>query len=169
MSKVTSNKELYKASKEYVKKYLIWRKKLRDFGDSCHYLSGNDNIIGRIGEMIVMRYYENRGIKLEKPPITNNPGYDLFNKNEKLYISVKTITDENKRGTGSGLGLNKKWTDLIIVEINATFKVNRVCIISKADFKSYNKRKHPVVDRKFFDKKELKKIIIPSFKLKTYL
>jgi len=143
--------------KELARDYLIARKKFRDAADKIPELTGNDNIIGRIGEFIAMQFLEH---KLKRKAIRNEnmiqAGYDI-NANGKK-VSVKTITSENKKGRTTPI--KDPWDELIIIELGESFKVSRIGYISRDKFKKALKEKflknpNPIASRSMLKEKRL--------------
>lgn len=80
-----------------IDKYLEARHELLLLGKAHpHRIGGNDNIIGRIGEFIALRFLESLGQKPMKMEGSSNQGYDFID--GSVQTQVKVITEENKKG-----------------------------------------------------------------------
>ena len=91
-------------------------------------IGGNDNIIGRIGEFIALRFLERLGRNPVRVLGGANPGYDLTEGEEQ--IQVKVITEENQKGRN--VRLTDPWTELVLIELGAEYRPSRIGIISRA-------------------------------------
>ncbi len=111
--------EMKSIANDYLKARETFIKRSRDF----HELDGNDNIIGRIGEYIALKYLNSCGRIVSKCPNKVNKGFDLKCK-EGGKISVKLITAENKSGRTTTL--KQPWTELIIIRLSPAYKVDRI-------------------------------------------
>src|SRR5258706_13039508 len=76
-------------------------------------IGGNDNIIGRIGEFIGLRFLESLGQKPIKADGSSNTGYDLLE--NEIKTQVKVITEENQKGRN--VRLVEPWTQLVEIEL----------------------------------------------------
>jgi hypothetical protein len=93
-------------------------------------IGGNDNIIGRIGEFIALRYLEKLGQRPSKTDLaSNNPGYNLVD--NRVKTQVKVITEENKRGRS--VRLRKPWTQFVLVELGANYQCTRIGILTASE------------------------------------
>jgi hypothetical protein len=120
----------FESLKQQIRSYLNVRNKLIQFFKNFDFLNGNDNIIGRIGEFIVYQYLLER----KRRPIQaklNQKGFD-FLCDEKIRVSVKTITHENKSGRTTKI--NENWDELILIHLNEKFKVEQIGVITKREF-----------------------------------
>ena len=95
-----------------------------------HRIGGNDNIIGRIGEFIALRFLESLGQKPMKVEGSSNQGYDFIER--RLQTQVKVITEENKKGRN--VRLVEPWTQLVIVELGEGYKPHRIGVLKKNQF-----------------------------------
>ncbi len=81
---------------EGIHNYLKARKNLLTLAEKYpDRFGGNDNIIGRIGEFIALRFLESLGQHPQKVSSASNPEYDLFEKN--IQTQVKVITSSATR------------------------------------------------------------------------
>lgn len=112
---------------DYLKARETFIKRSKDFRE----LDGNDNIIGRIGEYIAMKYLSNSGRAVTKCSSKVNKGFDL-RCGEEETISVKLITAENKSGRTTSL--KQPWTELIIITLSPEYKVDRIGHILHTNF-----------------------------------
>lgn len=129
---------------DYLKARETFIKGSKDFRE----LDGNDNIIGRIGEYIAIKYLNNCGRVVSKCPNKVNKGFDL-KCGENETISVKLITSENKSGRTTSL--KQPWTELIIITMCPAYKVDRLGHILYKDFlqvQSKYFKKEPFAQRK---------------------
>lgn len=116
---------------EAIDRYLQARHELLLLGEAYpDRIGGNDNIIGRIGEFIALRFLES----LEQNPMkmegVSNQGYDFIDGN--IQTQVKVITDENKMGRN--VRLVEPWTQLVVVELGESYKPNRIGVLDKSQF-----------------------------------
>ncbi len=95
-----------------------------------HRIGGNDNIIGRIGEFIGLRFLESLGQKPTKMEGSSNQGYDFIE--QDVQTQVKVITEENKKGRN--VRLVEPWTQLVVVELGVGYKPHRIGILNKPQF-----------------------------------
>ena len=106
--------------------YLAARKAFATVADSNDWLKGNDNYIGRIGEMVAMRYLQHhRGLQPKDIKGRNKSRKSVDLKAGDTWWSVKCVTDESKTGRTSpyhtfqqeGQPSRWVWPPLIIVRI----------------------------------------------------
>lgn len=106
--------------------YLAARKAFATVADANHWLKGNDNYIGRIGEMVAMRYLQqHHGLQLKDIKERNKSRKSVDLKAGDTWWSVKCITDESKTGRTSPYHTFQQevqpcewvWPPLIIVRI----------------------------------------------------
>lgn len=117
--------------KAAIEEYLKARHKLLLLGKKYpHRIGGNDNIIGRIGEFIALRFLESQGQKPSKLGASSNPGHDFVEGD--IQTQVKVITDENKNGRN--VRLVEPWTQLVVVELGEGYKLNRIGLLTKQQF-----------------------------------
>lgn len=91
-------------------------------------LGGNDNIIGRIGEFIALRFLERLGQKPVKVNGSSNQGYDFVD--DEIKTQVKVITEENQKGRN--VRLVEPWTQLVIIELGQRYRPVRIGLLTKA-------------------------------------
>ena len=120
-------------------------------------LTGNDNLIGRIGELIALEFLDRQGRIATKNKNLVQKGYDLIT-SDNQFVSVKLITAENKKGRTTRV--KKPWTELIIISLNSSYKVDRLGHITESEFKkaideNYVKDLEPYTDRKMLMDKGL--------------
>lgn len=106
--------------------YLAARKAFSAIADSNDWLKGNDNYIGRIGEMVAMRYLQKHyGLQFEDIKGRNKSRKSVDLKAGDTWWSVKCVTDESKTGRTSPYHTFQRrgqpdvwvWPPLIIVRI----------------------------------------------------
>ena len=140
--------------------YLKARAALRAMGQKYpERLGGNDNLIGRIGEFIALRYFEEQGRSPKKVGgghSSTNPGFDLEEGDAR--IQVKAITHENKRG--SSTRLKAPWTEFLLIELGSDYRQSRIGHLREQDHvraRAENARmsKFPVVRRSMLETKGL--------------
>ncbi|EWG99938.1 hypothetical protein [Halomonas sp. BC04] len=109
-----------------IENYLQARKRILTLGREVpERFGGNDNIIGRIGEFISLRFLESLGQRPEKVPGTSNPGYDLVE--GACRTQVKAITQENQRGRS--VRLTPGWTQFLLIELGEHYTPARIGLI----------------------------------------
>ena len=75
-----------------INRYLKARHQLIVFSeDYPERMGGNDNIIGRIGEFIALRFLERRGQHPRKHKSSSNKGYDLYEGRRRTQVKVIAI------------------------------------------------------------------------------
>ena len=140
--------------------YLKARAALRAMGQKYpERLGGNDNLIGRIGEFIALRYFEEQGRSPKKAGgghSSTNPGFDLEEGDAR--IQVKVITHENKRG--SSTRLKAPWTEFLLIELGSDYRQSRIGHLREQDHvraraKNARMSKFPVVRRSMLETKGL--------------
>jgi hypothetical protein len=90
-------------------------------------IGGNDNIIGRIGEFIALRFLERGGRRPVRVLGGANPGFDLTEGDAQ--IQVKVITEENQKGRN--VRLTDPWTEFMLIELGAQYRPSRIGLISR--------------------------------------
>jgi hypothetical protein len=126
--------------KKTAKDYLTARKKFLAIADNTHWLFGNDNLVGRIGEFIAYQYLHENKRNPERPTSKTQKGYDFICDKKKTKISVKTITHENKAGTTTVI--TEPWDELILITINDKIKIDKFGILTKEQFNAALNAKH---------------------------
>ena len=133
--------------KHTAKKYLQARKEFLDIADKSDILSGNDNLVGRIGEFIAYQYLLETNRKPIRPTKIGsngihktNKGFDFLCDNRKTMVSVKCITSENKAGTTTVI--EEPWDELILILINQQIKVECFGVLLKDQFNQALKDGH---------------------------
>lgn len=112
-----------------IEKYLQARKLILEVGERYpDRIGGNDNIIGRIGEFIGLRFLEAEGQSPTKVNGRSNPGYDLIEGAKKTQ--VKVITSENQKGRN--VRLKKPWNQFLLIELGENYKPERIGLISES-------------------------------------
>lgn len=109
-------------------------------------IGGNDNIIGRIGEFLGMRFLEALSRTPRKAEGLSNPGYDLIDGDS--CIQVKAITQENQRGRS--VRLTPGWNELLLIELGEHYTPVRIGLLTreqqqKAIAEGFSKTELPVV------------------------
>lgn len=117
---------------EAIEKYLQARKLILEIGEMHpDRIGGNDNIIGRIGEFIALRFLEAKGQRPIKVSGSSNPGYDMIEGSTKTQ--VKVITNENKKGRS--VRLKQPWNQFLLIELGEHYKPERIGLISEVQHK----------------------------------
>ncbi len=112
-----------------IDKYLQARHKLLLIGQQHPTrIGGNDNIIGRIGEFIALRFLESLGQRPIKVEGISNPGYDLIEGTVKTQ--VKVITQENQ--WGRNVRLKEPWNQLVLIELGEHYKPKCIGLLTKS-------------------------------------
>ena len=119
------------------KTYFQSRKEIRKHDEPSHLLYGNDNFIGRIAEMLVIRDFLAKHHQVHRPKSQSLKGIDLvvdMKSPTPLAVSVKAITYENKSGRSSKVTQAENLRELLRLEDhqNPQFVVKLVLI--GADF-----------------------------------
>ena len=127
---VQNEKKLRKLSRDY----LTARQSFRKATDNDPLLSGNDNIVGRIGEFIACQFLVNQ---LKRSKVARNKniveqGYDVIA--DGKMVSVKTITSENIRGRSTRV--KSPWDELVLIDLQAG-KVNRIGYLERNNLKNH--------------------------------
>lgn len=89
-------------------------------------IGGNDNVIGRIGEFIGLRFLESLGQRPSRVPGSANPGYDLVE--GSCRTQVKAITHENQRGRS--VRLTPGWTQFLLMELGEHYTPDRIGLLT---------------------------------------
>ena len=117
---------------DVIDKYLFARHELLVLGRAHPTrIGGNDNIIGRIGEFIGLRFLESLGQHPLKILHKSNCGFDLIE--GELRTQVKVITEENQRGCT--VRLTEPWNQLLLIELGAHYKPIRIGLLTKDQHK----------------------------------
>lgn len=145
-----------KKLKELSREYLLARKKFRDATDHNPILSGNDNIVGRIGEFVAIQFLEKelkrRNINKNKNPV--QAGYDIVA--DRKRVSVKTISSENISGCTTPI--KQPWDELLLIELGEDSRVLRIGYLTSKEFKKwplYRPGWRPVACRSMFGRNGL--------------
>jgi hypothetical protein len=111
-----------------IEKYLQARHEILKLGqEHPDRIGGNDNVIGRIGEFIALRFLEGLGQRPVKVLSSSNPGYDLIEGDRKTQ--VKVITEENNRGRT--VRLKDPWDQLLVIKLGKHYKPVRIGILTQ--------------------------------------
>ncbi len=121
----------YEPAIQLAKRYLQARREFLLEANKIPELSGNDNFVGRIGELIALRYLQKQNRSVIKVTNKINKGFDLTC-TEGSSISVKLITAENKSGRTTKL--KQPWTELILISLNPHYSVDRIGQITYDNF-----------------------------------
>ena len=114
---------------ESIECYLQARKNILDLSRKYpNRIGGNDNIIGRIGEFIALRFLESIGQIPQKIEGSSNPGYDLYE--GSIKTQVKVVTEENQKGRN--VRLKKPWNQFLLIELGKHYKPIKIGILSEA-------------------------------------
>lgn len=141
-----------------IKEYLAARARLIDIGaEYPELISGNDNIIGRIGEyfaILFLRQY--KGQDPIKPDAKNEKGFDLPDrKNSNLTTQVKLITSENQYGAASPL--HPPWKQFVLIDIDLSSLKAHIGFITNKQFRKSIKENHIRSEKPFVSRTMLKK------------
>ena len=140
--------------------YLKARAALRAMGEKYpESMRGNDNLKGRIGEFMALRYFEGQGRSPKKVGgghSSTNPGSDLEEGDARLQ--VKVITHENKHG--SSTRLKAPWTEFLLIELGSDYRQSRIGHLREQDHvrardENAGMSKSPVVRRSMLDTRGL--------------
>jgi len=131
-----SNKKLliveYTKLQKLAVNYLNARKEFLQKTKDLEHLQGNDNIMGRIGELIALEFFKREeGIILSKAKKKNEKEYDLCSPDRKRRVSVKLMSCENQHGQTTKI--TGDWTDLVFVYLT-DYKVTEIGYINRVDF-----------------------------------
>jgi hypothetical protein len=149
------DEEIRKNISDYVKA----RKHLIDMGNKYPDLfSGNDNMIGRIGEFFGLLYLKSIGQRPLKVPSKSNPGYDFIDEVTNVKTQVKVISCENKNGTS--VRLVEPWDQFILFTLNDDYMIDKLGFINKIQFnraleEEINRCANPIVNRSMNEPKGL--------------
>lgn len=151
--------EKYNEIKKVIDQYFLARKTL--FELELKYpneLSGNDNIIGRIGEYIALRFLETKGREVIKNRSRTEKGYDLVDTKSGSKISVKIITTENKGG--SSTRLKQPWDEVVFILLDKNYEIHKIGLLTKKQFNDALSAKsitssEPIIRRSMLGKKGL--------------
>lgn len=136
-----------KEIKEAIEAYLQARKRILVLGrEAPECIGGNDNIIGRIGEFLGLRFLESQGQTPQKAEGLSNPGYDLIEGD--CLTQVKAITQENQRGRS--VRLTPGWNQFLLIELGEHYTPIRIGLLTKAQQQQaihdgFSKTETPVV------------------------
>ncbi|MGY3265532.1 hypothetical protein [Lysobacter sp. HA35] len=92
--------------------------------------AGNDNIVGRFGEFIALRFLEHLGQTPTKVVGLSNAGFDLIE--GELRTQVKVISAENQ--LGRSVRLKEPWDQLMLIQLCPDYRPFRLGLISKEQF-----------------------------------
>lgn len=110
-----------------IERYIKARRELLEQGEQYpQRIGGNDNIIGRIGEFIALRFLERLGQQPVKMLQKNNRGFDL--KEGSIRTQVKVITAENQRG--GTVPLRGDWEQFLLIELDEDYRPVRVGLLT---------------------------------------
>jgi hypothetical protein len=117
----------YSQLKQVARDYLQARHKFLTQSASYPELAGNDNLMGRIGEMIAVQFLRSQGRTVDKYEAANHAITDLRvieADNKEVSVSVKLISAENKLGRTTVL--KHGWDEFILVELQPNYDVKRL-------------------------------------------
>jgi hypothetical protein len=123
--------EKYEDLKQLAVNYLYARHTFISESSKFEELTGNDNLIGRIGELIALEFLHRQGRSATKNKNLVEKGYDLLTSDNQM-ISVKLITAENKKGRTTRF--KKPWTEIVLITLNSNYKVDRLGHITDNEF-----------------------------------
>ncbi|HET6244656.1 MAG: hypothetical protein H0V01_14970 [Bacteroidetes bacterium] len=112
--------------------YLKARKDFLDQAKNVEALKGNDNIMGRIGELIALQFFQKEmGLILIKAKSKVEKEYDLHSADKKTRVSVKLISCENS--SGQTTKITGDWTDFVLVHLK-DYKVIEIGHVNRKGF-----------------------------------
>ena len=115
-------------------------RRVQDELKEARLLVGNDNKVGIAGEYWALRFYRSRGYELDSlPRFTNNADFDFIVKKSgrRAHVSVKTITDENRRGTTTLVRGGGKWDELCLVILTEDLMPKEFGVATKREFRAH--------------------------------
>lgn len=137
-----------------INRYLKARHRLIVFSKNFpERIGGNDNIIGRIGEFIALRFLERRGQSPRKHKSSSNKGYDLYEGRRRTQ--VKVITEENR--TGRTTRLPEHWHQFVLIELGPSYKCIRIGMLTSAQHKKARAEDTRLAARPFVTRSILRK------------
>jgi hypothetical protein len=147
-----NNNENIDKLKKISRDYLCARKKFREIADTIPELTGNDNIVGRIGEFIALQFL--RDICGNNNVIRNEcmveAGYDILADGRK--VSVKIITSENT--TGATTRVRDPWDELVLIELDGC-NVARIGFLKKEKLAEEHGKLNPIARRTMLNERGL--------------
>lgn len=118
--------------RETIKNYLSARKHFLEVARKYPAeLKGNDNIIGRIGEYLAMKYLRHKKLVPKKVESNSQQGYDIICDGKRKF-SVKIITMEN--AIGRTVRLTEPWDEFILIELDEDYSIKRLGHLTKDSF-----------------------------------
>jgi len=120
---------------EAIKAYLLARSRFFEVAEKYpHEMSGNDNIIGRIGEYLALQFLRSKGRCPKKTKSLSQEGFDLEEgvEPEILRISVKILTSENSKGLGAKL--TDPWDEFLLIQFATSDLSGTVGLITREQF-----------------------------------
>jgi len=119
-------------------------------------LSGNDNMVGRLGEYLAVVHLRSIGLEPKKAPSKSQRGFDLVCGRRRF--SVKILTSENERGRSTRL--KDPWTDFILIAFHFDTLSYKLAHITRKQFAAARRRdqrlsKNPVVKASMLGKRGL--------------
>ena len=146
----------YTQLKQVAREYLQARHDFLTKSAAYPELAGNDNLMGRIGEMVAVQFLRSQGRTVDKHEQSNYPVTDLqvAGANGKpINVSVKLISAENKRGATTAL--KSGWDEFILVELQANYEVKRLGWLTTDDLRSSGQEglglTSPITKRRMLD------------------
>jgi hypothetical protein len=150
----------YTQLKAVAREYLEARHQFLTKSAAYPELAGNDNIMGRIGEMVAVQFLRSQGRKVDKHAASNHAITDLVvvdDNGANRLVSVKLISAENKRGTTTRL--KSGWDEFILVELHTHYEVKRLGWLNLEDVRSQGQEtlveSSPITKRSMLDAKGL--------------
>lgn len=148
----------YTQLKAVAREYLEARHQFLTNSAAYPELAGNDNIMGRIGEMVAVQFLRSQGRKIDKHAKSNHAITDLVaveDDGSKRSVSVKLISDENRGGTTTRL--KSGWDEFILVELQGSYEVKRLGWLNIEDLRSQGQEalveSSPITQRTMLDAK----------------
>jgi hypothetical protein len=115
----------HKQIQKAIKSYLRARRTVLHLGDEHpELIGGNDNIIGRIGEYIAIRFLARRYRQHPRRVDGNaNPGFDLIDRGRRR-TQVKVITPENQNGRT--VRLRQPWDQFVLIVLDENYRPHNI-------------------------------------------
>ncbi|GAB3857064.1 hypothetical protein GCM10028822_30180 [Hymenobacter terrigena] len=146
----------YTQLKQVAREYLQARHDFLTKSAAYPELAGNDNLMGRIGEMVAVQFLRSQGRSVDKHEQSNHPVTDLQvvgADGVPANVSVKLISAENKRGATTALKAG--WDEFVLVELQANYTVKRLGWLTMKDLCSQQQEalvaSSPITKRRMLD------------------
>ncbi|WP_105618575.1 hypothetical protein [Vallitalea okinawensis] len=124
---------MYTEIENAITSYITARRNIIEVGNKYPSLfSGNDNIIGRIGEFYALMFLLDYGQQPSKILNASNPGFDLIDEKTGLKTQVKVITAENK--LGRTVQLKDGWDQLLLIILDSNYDIESIGVLQHDKF-----------------------------------